>query len=55
MSQCTRDDPQSDIMQELPENTMEEVTDTIQLAQARRQREQFDRNSASLQANIPLV
>jgi len=42
-------------MQELPEITMEEVTDPIQLAQARRQREQFDRNSAWLQANIPLV
>jgi hypothetical protein len=42
-------------MQELPEITMEEVTDPIQLAQARRQREQFDRNSAWLQANIPPV
>jgi hypothetical protein len=31
------------------------VTDPIQIAEARRQREQFDRNSAWLQANIPLV
>jgi hypothetical protein len=31
---------------------MEEVTDAEQLARARRQREQFDRNSAWLQAHI---
>jgi hypothetical protein len=35
--------------------TIEEVTDPIQIAEARRQRELFDRNSAWLQANIPLV
>jgi hypothetical protein len=42
-------------MQEQPTITIEEVTDPIQIAEARRQREQFDRNSAWLQANIPLV
>ena len=31
---------------------MEAVTDSEQLAQARRQREQFDRNSTWLQAHI---
>ncbi len=31
---------------------MQEVTDAKELAEARRQREQFDRNSAWLQANI---
>jgi hypothetical protein len=42
-------------MREIPEITIEEVTDPIQLAQARRQREQFDRNSAWLQGNIASV
>jgi len=34
---------------------MEEVTDTEELLKARRQREQFDRNSAWLQAHIAEV
>ena len=34
---------------------MEEVTDTEELLKARRQREQFDRNSAWLQAHISEV
>jgi hypothetical protein len=42
-------------MEPQPTITMEEVTDPIQIAAAQRQREQFDRNSAWLQANIPLV
>ncbi|MFQ5731073.1 MAG: hypothetical protein ACE5KM_03855 [Planctomycetaceae bacterium] len=34
---------------------MEEILDAAQLSQARRQRQQFDRNSAWLQANIAAV
>src|SRR5438874_10908203 len=38
-----------------PELVMEIVTDPEQLAQARAQRERFERNSAWLQAHIPEV
>lgn len=34
---------------------MQEITDDAQFLQARRQRQQFDRNSAWLQANISAV